>query len=140
MSATNFGARDLADLEDGVCVLYETTHGHHGVAHQHVGGDGRGVQLLLRRLDSRHDEEVFGQTIHSGRVLKDSREKLAGLLAERSLMVEQRLDVATDRGQWRTQLVRDVGNEVALCAFHLFDAGNVVQHGDRAATGHRRDG
>ena len=79
-------------------VLNQTAHRLHGVAHQHVGGDRRGMQLLFGGLDPRHDQQVFGQTIHAGRVLQNGGQKLAGLLAERGLMVEQRLDVAA---RWR---------------------------------------
>ena len=48
-------------------------------------------------------------------------------------VVEQRLDVAADRGQRRAQLVRDVGHEVAPHAICLAQLGDVVQDQHRAA-------
>ena len=47
--------------------------------------------------------------------------------------VEQRFDVAADRGQRRPQLVRDVGDEIAADLIGAPQVGDVVQHEHGAA-------
>ena len=50
-------------------------------------------------------------------------------------VLEQRFDVALDGSERRAQLVAHVGDEVAARFFSGLDAGDVVQHGQRAAGG-----
>ncbi len=46
---------------------------------------------------------------------------------------DQRFDVALDGGERRAQLVADVGDELAAGFLRGLDAGDVVEHDERAA-------
>ena len=81
------------------------------------------MQLLLGGFDPRHDEQILGEAVHAGGVLVDGSEELAGMRAERGLVIEEGFDVAGDGGERRAELVGDVGDEVALGALDLFDHG-----------------
>src|SRR5258707_12859311 len=81
---------------------------------------------------------MFIKPVHVGRVFQDSGKHFADLIAERCLVVEQRLDVSGDGGERGAEFVGDVGYEVALGALDLLDAGDVVQDGDGATAGHGR--
>src|ERR1700733_11439235 len=94
----DFDGGDLADLEDGVVVLDQAAHRLDGFAHKHVGRNRDRVHLLFGGFDAGHDEEVFGEAVHAGRVFEDGREKLLRLRAEGGLVVEQGFDVAADGG------------------------------------------
>ena len=54
--------------------------------------------------------------------------------------VEQGLRIALDRGQWRAQLVRDVGDEILTHALQPFQVADVVQDGEAAAARRERAG
>ena len=68
-------------------------------------------------------------------VAPDDLQKPPACLSVIGRSVEQRLDVAADRGQRRAQLVRDVGDEVAPDLIGAPQIGDVVQdeHGTAAA-------
>src|SRR5579871_230528 len=72
---------ELADLKDGVFVLNETAHSLDGIAYQDICTNRGGVELLLGGFDTRHDEEVFGEAVHTSGVLEDGAQELAGLRA-----------------------------------------------------------
>ncbi len=63
--------------------------------------------------------------------------KLACLRTQRGLVIEQGLDVSADRGQRRTQLMGDIGDELALRPLDVLDAGDVMNQGNGTSRGHR---
>ena len=136
MSAKTSAAVVSPISSDGLGVLDEAAHGLDGVADEDVGGTGAGCSSCSEDFDARHDEQIFGEAVHAGGVFEDGGEELAGLRAEGGLVVEQGFDVAGDGGERGAELVGDVGDEVALGALDLLDAGDVVEDGDGAAAGH----
>src|SRR5690606_5713903 len=100
--------------------------------------DGRlgQFQRLLPRVEPRQAQQVLHQPFHAGGVPRDDLEEALRLVGAVGA-VEQRLDVPTDGGERRAQLVRDVGDEVAPDAIRAPQVGDVVQHENGAATGGR---
>src|SRR4029434_5153247 len=72
----------------------------------------RQIERFLPRIEPRQAQQVADQALHALAMPRDDLEELIRLLRIRTI-VQQRLNVATNRRERRTQLVRDVGHEVA---------------------------
>ena len=73
--------------------------------------DRRESGHLLPCIEPRQPQQVGDEPLHARRVAEDDLQELARLTVR--ALLEQRLDVAADRGQRRAQFVRDVADEVA---------------------------
>src|SRR5206468_12732301 len=74
----------------------------------------------LYRLQARELQQLTDQVIHPLRLLVDDARGV-GVRVGRAGAVDQRAGEALDRGERRLQVVRDVGQEVALAAAGALD-------------------
>lgn len=95
-------------------------------------GDRREGQLDATRFDLGDVEQLFHETLESGHLLVGHFQKLALLLVElRSHAFSEQRQAHAGPRQWRAKLVRHCGDELALEAIELFEAGDVAQHQQR---------
>src|SRR5690242_1237646 len=62
----------------------------------------------------------------------DDGEKLPAFLGIRRRHVHESLDIAANRGEWRAQLMRDIGNEVRTDGFEAFDIRDIMENQNRS--------
>ena len=107
-------------------------------AEQAADRAGDVLAAFLSRVEPRQPQQVAHQSFHAQGVARDDLEE-APRTRRLGAAVEERLDVAADRGERRAQLVRDVGHEVAAHAIGAAQLGDVVQHDARRRWRGRRD-
>ena len=83
-------------------------------------------------LEGGQREDVLDQVGQPVGVVLDFLEEPVGGCRGVRLGVEQRLDVALDDGEWRAQLVADVGHELLPHILKALEPGEVVKHKDGA--------
>ena len=93
------------------------------------GGTGVG------RLQLRKSQQVGGDVVQSHRVRLNDFDELPVVLLVLQAAVQQGLGVTLDRRQRRTELVRDVGDEILAHAFQALEVGDVMQNRDGASAG-----
>src|ERR1039458_259308 len=113
----------------------DSAQGLDGVLDQGAGPRGLQRELVVRALDAGQGQQILNKAVHAGGVLEDDAEELAGGFGAGIRVLDQRLDVALDGGERGAQLVADVGDKVAAGFFSGLDAGDVVEHDQRAARG-----
>ena len=86
---------------------------------------------FLPGVEPRQPQQVGDEPFHPRRVAEDDLQELAGLAVV--ALLEQRLDVAANRGERRAQFVRDVADEVAAHLVGALQVGDVVQDQHDAA-------
>ena len=99
---------------------------------QRIERAGTRVERLLAGVQPREAQQIAHQPLHAERVAGDGLEE-ATAVGRVGHVVEERLDVAADGGQRRTQLMRDVGDEVTPDPIGPPQFGDVVQDEDGAA-------
>ncbi|MNE48277.1 hypothetical protein D3C80_1427300 [compost metagenome] len=82
---------------------------------------------VRRRLNPRQRQQLFDQPIHTPGLLLHSAQRFAAQRAIQ-LFVAHHLQVALQHRERGTQLVADVGEEVASRAFQLAHLGDVTRH------------
>ena len=97
------------------------------------------IESMLARFDAGQREQVLRKAGHPGRVLADDLQKVAHMIVC-NRTVEQRLGVSLDRSQWSTQLMGNVGDEIAAALLHALRLSKIAEHGDGPASRHGRRG
>src|SRR5258708_3807756 len=91
-------------------------------------------------FDACQSQQILREPRHTGRILANDFEKLAGGRDIVGSAVEQCFRIALNRRERRTQLVGNVGDEVAPGFFDALGFGEVAKHGDGASIGQRGGG
>lgn len=94
----------------------------------HVGT----LQRARVPFESREREQVGHERAESDRVASSAVEESRPHVGGHLVVVEDRLDRATDRGDGRLELVADVSEEVLACPLEPPQVGDVAHHDDRA--------
>ena len=125
-------------LELNAGVDHDAADGVDRILKQNAGADRLQGELVVGAFDAGEGEQILGEAIHAAGVFEnDAKEFECGFGAGMRIF-DQRFDVALDGSERSAQLVADVGDEFAAGFLRGLDAGDVVQHDQRAARGQRR--
>jgi hypothetical protein len=95
-------------------------------------------ELVVGAFDAGESEQILGEPIHAAGVLQNDAKEFEGGFRAGIGILDERLDVALDGSERRAQLVTDVGDEFAAGFLRGLDAGDVVEHDERATGGQWR--
>ena len=111
-----------------------------GILQQSTRLDRLDFHFLLAGFHPRQGEQIIGKARHAIGVLADNLQELPDSRVRWRNRIQQGLGIALDGGQGSTQLVGNVGDEVAPRFLDALNFGDVMQHGDRASAGHGSGG
>ena len=130
---TSIGRARGLELDAGVDD--DAADGVDGVLKQDAGANGLQRELVVGAFDAGQGEQILGKAIHAAGVLENDAEKFERCFRAGIGILDQCFDVALNGSERRAQLVADVGDELAAGFLRGLDAGDVVEHDQRAAEG-----
>ena len=97
-----------------------------------VEGEGLDIERVGAGLEAGEDEEIVEEQLKAAGMLAHDAQVAGGFLGGEILRFHEGLEIAVKDGERGAQLVGDVGDELAADLLELFDAGDIVEHGDNA--------
>ena len=116
----------------------DSTKGIAGVANQRAGSHGLRRELVVGAFNTGKSQQIFGETIHPICIFEDDLQEFKGSDGVWMRVFDKRLNVPLNRSKRRTQLVADIGNEVATGTLGSLDARYVMKDRNGSSSRQRR--
>src|SRR5262249_3560432 len=96
------------------------------------------LERLLAGIETCQAKQVFDKTFHPQGMTRDDGEKTLPVTGA-DVFIRKRFDISSDCSERGSQLVRDVGDEIATDLIGTLEIGDVVQHEHRSVRAARSD-
>ncbi len=116
----------------------DAAEGVDGVLQQHAGAHRLQRELVVGAFNAGEGEQILGEAIHAAGVFEDDAEEFERGFRAGVGIFDEGFNVALNGSERRAQLVADVGDELAAGFLRGLNAGDVVEHDQRAAGGQGR--